>query len=168
MRKLTVDEIMAVLPHTADRIAAVTAGLSEDQLHDPLKVGDWSINDILAHLRACSDVLGECMVRILREDTPEWRRVSPRAYMATKTDYPEWQFGPAFEAFRTQRAELLDVITPLPLEAWRRKAMVKVSATDIRPRSMRFYGEWLARHEDEHMPQIEKLAKRLRAASAAA
>jgi len=161
MRKLNVDEIMAILPVTASRIEQLTRGLSEEQLHARRKPTEWSINDILAHLRACSDVLGECMVRIVHEDEPHWNRVSPRLYMARKTDYPSWQFAPAFEAFRKQRGELLEVLTPLPAAAWLRYAIVKASKSDIRPRSLRFYGEWLARHEDDHMPHIERIAKAL-------
>ena len=62
---------------------------------------------MLAHLRASHDVLGGSILRILREDTPSWRRLSPRAWMR-KTDYPTWAFEPAFAAFTAQRTELLD------------------------------------------------------------
>jgi hypothetical protein len=39
--------------------------MSPDQLRQPPGAGEWSISDIVAHLRACSDVLGGFMLRIL-------------------------------------------------------------------------------------------------------
>ena len=116
-RELTVDEIMAILPETPRRIAALTEGLTPAELRTSPEPGAWSINDVLAHLRACHDVLGGYMLRILAEDTPTWKGMNPRTWMK-KTDYPDWEFAPAFEAFRKQRAELLAVLEPLPPDAW--------------------------------------------------
>ena len=76
----------------------------------------WSVNDVLAHLRACHDVLGGSILRIIAEDTPRWRRMSPRTW-TRKTDYPEWEFAPSFTAFKRQRTELLKVLEPLAPEA---------------------------------------------------
>ena len=98
---LTVDEIMVILRETPRRIAAPTAGLSPVQLAAPPRTDAWSINDVLAHLRACSDVLGGNILRILAEDHPTWKRMSPRAWIR-KTDYPTWAFEPALAAFTTQ------------------------------------------------------------------
>ena len=103
---LTVDEIMAILPETPRRIAALTKGLSPTQLRGAPEPDAWSVNDVLAHLRACHDVLGGAMVRIATEDHPAWRRVSPRSWIR-KTDYPTWDFAAALTAFRERRAELL-------------------------------------------------------------
>jgi DinB superfamily len=104
-------------------------------------------------------VIGECMLRIVRQDQPSWRRLSPRTYIR-RTDYPDWDFAPALQAFTEQRRELLSVLTPLPPEVWDRTAAVKISPTEVRARSLLFHGEWLARHEAEHLPQIAALAGR--------
>ena len=57
-RHLTVDEIMAILPETPGRISALTDGLMAAELQAAPEADAWSINDVLAHLRACHDVLG--------------------------------------------------------------------------------------------------------------
>ena len=72
-RELTVDEIMAILPETPRRLAALTEGLSPTQLRTSPEPDAWSINDVLAHLRACHDVLGGNTLRILAEDHPTWK-----------------------------------------------------------------------------------------------
>ena len=55
---LTVDEIMAILPETPGRIAEITTRLTAATLCISPAPGAWSLNDVLAHLRACHDVLG--------------------------------------------------------------------------------------------------------------
>ena len=112
-RDLSVDEIMAILPETPGGSPTLTKGLTPAQLRTAPEAGAWSVNDVLAHLRACHDVLGGNVLRILAEDHPALKGMNPRAWMK-KTDYPEWQFAPAFAVFRKQRAELLAVLEPLP------------------------------------------------------
>ena len=65
---LTVREILAILPETPRLIATLTAGLKPIQLHASPTPDAWSISDVLAHLRACHDVLGGSILRILAED----------------------------------------------------------------------------------------------------
>lgn len=53
---LTREEILALLEETPERITTATAGLTPAQLRTAPTTGAWSLNDILAHLRACADV----------------------------------------------------------------------------------------------------------------
>ena len=117
-----------------------------------------------AHLRACHDVLGGSILRILAEDRPAWRRMSPRTWMR-KTDYPDWEFGRALAAFERQRAELLAVLGPLPPDAWLRTAAVTERVGGTVPRSAQYYGDWLAGHERVHWTQLERTLAVLDAAA---
>ena len=164
-RELTVEEIMAILPETPRRIAALTEGLTAAELRMPPGPASWSINDVLAHLRACHDVLGGFMLRIVAEDTPTWKVMDPRTWMK-KTDYPDWEFAPAFEAFRKQRAELLAVLEPQPQEAWTRIARVR-GVSETKDRSVHYYGDWMADHERVHWKHIARIVATLRAEGAA-
>ncbi len=155
-RDLTVDEIMAILPETPRRIAALTDGLSAARLRTSPEPGAWSVNDVLAHLRACHDVLGGNVLRIVAEEAPAWKGMSPRAWIR-KTDYPEWEFDPAFEAFKRQRTELLEVLEPLPAEAWSRTATVTGMLGETHQYSGRYYGSWLAAHERVHWKHIAQI-----------
>ena len=153
---LTIDEVMTILRETPRRMVALTTDLSRDQLQTPPEADAWSINDVLAHLRASSDVLGGNILRIVAEDHPAWKRLSPRAWMK-KTDYTSWAFEPAFDAFRQQRAELLAVLEPLPARTWARTAAVDEYGSTVE-RSILFFGDWLADHERVHLTQIEQIA----------
>jgi len=156
-RDLTIEEIMAILRTTVPALGELTGGVAARRLQTPPDEG-WSVNDVLAHLRACHDVLGGSMLRILREDHPAWKGMNPRTWIK-HTDYPEWKFGPAFEAFRTQRAELLVVLEPLPHAAWERTATVTGMVGDVYERSARYYGDWMARHERGHVKHIDRILK---------
>jgi hypothetical protein len=155
-RDLTVDEIMEILPETPRRIATLTEGLTEAQLHASPEPDAWSVNDVLAHLRACHDVLGGNMLRILSEDRPTWKAMNPRTWMK-KTDYPAWEFATAFAAFTKQRADLLAVLEPLPPGDWERIAIVTGPLGERSERSARYYGDWMAGHERAHRKHIERI-----------
>ena len=152
---LTVDEIMAILPATVPRVADLRYGITEAQLATAPKPGEWSATVLLAHLRAAQDVLGANIRRILAEDRPAWKRLSPRSWQRT-SGYDDWAFGGAFEAFSNRRAELLAVLAPLGPDAWERVAVVTVAPNRSIEQTARFFGDWLAHHEREHLAQLER------------
>ena len=153
--RLTVDATMEILRTTVPRLEEITRGASQKALNTVTDYG-WSVNDQLAHLRACHDVLGGNMLRIVREDHPAWKGMAPRAWQK-QTDYFEWKFAAAFEAFRAQRAELLEVLEPLPPEAWGRTASVSAPPGRVWENSVLYYGDWMARHERGHLKHIERV-----------
>jgi hypothetical protein len=158
-RTLDSDEILEILTTSVPRLEELTHGVPEKRLYAVTAYG-WSVNDQLAHLRACHDVLGGNMLRIVREDHPAWKAMSPRTWQK-RTDYFEWKFGPAFEVFRAQRAELLEVLEPLPRDAWERTATVAVPPKQVYEYSTRYYGDWMAAHERGHLKHISRILAEL-------
>jgi len=152
---LTIERVLTLLAETPTRIAALTASLSPEALQMRSTPDEWSASVVLAHLRACADVWGNCIRTIIEEDRPTWRAVSPRTWIK-QTDYPELAFRPSLCAFTTQRADLLAVLSPLPIDAWERSARVS-GAGKVLERTVLFYGQWLARHERQHVKQVERI-----------
>ena len=152
---MPVDEIVAILEETPRRVAELAKGLSAAQLH-AAALGRWSINDHLAHLRACQDVFGGAMLRILREDHPSFTAINPHTWIK-QTDYPEWKFRPAFKAFNKQRADLLEALERKRATSWRRTATVKVWGASYE-RTVHYYGDWMASHERAHWKSIKRIA----------
>ena len=155
-RVLSVEEIMGILPTSVGRLTELTDGMTEAELRREPEPGTWSVNDVLAHLRACGDVLGGNMVRIITQDHPAWKAMSPRTWQR-KSDYHDWDFAPAFDAFARQRTELLVVLRALPPEAWERTATVSVPPAKQFEYSVAYYGDWLAAHERAHLNQLPKV-----------
>ena len=151
MRKdpLSRPEIMALLRENPLQLAGLTAGLSSGQLRIPPEPDAWSLTGILAHLRACADVWGDSIATMLAEDHPTIRAVNPRSWI-TRTDYRDLEFAPSFAAFTAQRADLLTTLDALTTEQWERSATV-TGAGAVLTRDVRFYAQWLARHERSHL-----------------
>ena len=151
---LPIEQILVLLTETPQRIAALTAGVAPAQLQTPTD-GEWSANDVLAHLRACADVWGGCIVAILAEDNPTLRAINPRTWIR-KTDYPEQKFQRSLRAFIAQRNELLAVLKPLSPQDWSRSATVTGAGAPLE-RTVLFYAPWLGEHERPHIKQIKRM-----------
>jgi DinB superfamily len=154
-RALTIEQVLSQLASPAPRIAEHTAGLTPAQLRTSSSGDEWSANDVLAHLRACADVWGNCIMVTINEDAPRLRAVNPRTWIK-KTDYLELEFRPSLRAFATQRADLLAILEPLPRDGWSRAATVTGAGKELE-RTVLFYAQWLARHERPHVKQIERI-----------
>jgi hypothetical protein len=152
---LTTEQALTLLAATPVRIAALTAGLAPAQLQTPPEPGEWSANDVLAHLRSCADVRGGTILTMIAQDTPTLRTVNPRTWIK-KTDYLEQDFQPSLHAFTQQRADLLAALQSLPPDGWSRTATMTGAGRPIE-RTVLFYADWLAIHERPHIKQIEHI-----------
>ena len=157
---LTIEQILTALAETPPRIAELTVGLTTAQLHAAPNRGEWSANDVLAHLRSCADMWGNCIVAMIAQDTPTLRAVNPRTWIK-QTDYLEQEFRPSLRAFTRQRTDLLAVLKPLAPKGWSRAATVTGAGAPL-VRTVHTYAQWLARHERPHVKQIERIVNTMR------
>lgn len=157
------DQVLTLLAAAPPRLAALTADFTPAQLRTAPSPDEWSANQVLAHLRACADVWGDCIAAIIAEDHPTLRAVNPRTWIK-KTDYLDLEFRSSLRAFAAQRADLLAALEPLPPEGWSRAATV-TGAGKVIERTALFYAQWLVRHERPHVKQIDRLANTLRTMS---
>jgi uncharacterized damage-inducible protein DinB len=155
---LTIEQVLTQLTEQPKTIAKLTADLSRSRLHDAPKRGEWSINDVLAHLRSCSDMWGKYMRTIVAEDRPTIKAMNPTTWIK-QTNYPGLEFSTSFRAFTKQRAELLAFLRPLPKAAWSRSATV-TGAGKPRQRTVLDYAQWLANHERSHVKHIARMVAR--------
>jgi len=158
-KELAREQVMALLADGPARITAAVVGLTHVQLHAAPGAGEWSANEVLAHLRACADIWGECIRVILAQNHPTIRAVNPRTWIA-HTDYLQQEFGPSLRAFAEQRAGLLAILEPLTPNAWSRGATVTGAGRTLE-RTVHSYAQWLASHERPHLKQIERIAAQL-------
>ncbi len=156
-KTLAVEQILTLLAEAPTRISDTTAGLSSEQLHVAPAPGEWSINEILAHLRSCADMWGDAMATILAQDNPTIRAVNPRTWIE-KTDYREQAFLVSLDKFARQRAGLLSLLQPLTPGDWLRSATITGAGRPF-VRTVLSYADWLATHERSHVKQIQRLAE---------
>ena len=157
-------DLVAALQATVGRIAAACEGLSALQSQASPGPNEWSPVEVLWHIRATADVYGEHIARILDEDTPAWRHVSPRARMK-KSRYDLAPFAQSFAAFSAQREELVSRLRDLPPGAWGRAALVRGDGREWRL-TLHERVRGMVQHERVHCAQFETTTARVRATPA--
>lgn len=157
---LTIPQILTLLAAAPARIAEFTVGLTEAQLHAAPGPAEWSANEVLAHLRSCADVWGNCILTIINQDRSTIRAINPRTWIRS-TNYLEQKFQPSLQAFTVQRADLLAILEPLKPKTWSRSATV-TGAGKLLQRTVQSYAEWMVAHERPHLKQIKRIANTIR------
>jgi DinB superfamily len=156
-------QVLALLTAAPPRIAVLTDGLTAEQLRATPGPGEWSASAVLAHMRSCADVWGDCMMSIITHEHPTIRAINPTTWIKG-TDYLEQEFHPSLQVFAAQRAALLDVLERLEPKSWARSATITGAGAALE-RSVLSYAQWLARHEQPHIKQIQRITNTLRASA---
>ena len=149
-----IEKYVQILSETPLRISQAATGLDEAHLQFKADKNSWSANDILAHLRSCTDLWAHSMYAMLAENEPVFSDINERKW-AKVTRYAELPFGESFQVFSLQRENLLRVLTALPFESWERSAIIFGRRHTIFTQTRR-----MAKHEDEHCEQIQSLLLR--------
>jgi hypothetical protein len=149
---------LAALGEAPDRIAVSTANADAATLHRRTSDEPWSVNDIVAHLRAASDVRVRFVDAMATGDHATLRYQSPRSELR-KTDYPDRPFSENLAAFRVERAAFVDRLGRLPAQSWSRGSLIR-----DRPETVESYVRALTEHEAAHLEQIATLVDVMRAA----
>lgn len=149
--------VLTLLSETPRQIARIARGLSERQLHRQPEAEAWSAQEIVAHLRACAEVWGRSIERMLAEDDPAIRYVSPRGWIR-KTDYLEQAFRDTLKGFSERRAELVTTLATLPPSAWTRGATF-TGTTLGRGGTVFSYATRIVDHEVRHLDQLRRTVK---------
>lgn len=148
-----IEKYLRLLEETTHRIAAASKGIDDMRLQFKHDKKSWSANDILAHLRSCSDLWTHSIYGMLAEHEPAFSDINERKW-ANVTRYAELPFVESFQAFSLQRENLLRVLKALPFESWERSAIIFGRRHTVFTQARR-----MAKHENEHCEQIESLLR---------
>ena len=157
--RFTATEVFDMLEQAPARIAAATAGVSADDLLEPLESGGWSARDVLAHMRACHRTWGAYIDRILDTDHPAFRAESPRSTIR-ETDFLTLPFRALQDGFMAERAGLVDRLRAAGPDGLSRTATVKLPGRGAEERTAFYYAHRIAEHEREHVEHIERAMAR--------
>jgi uncharacterized damage-inducible protein DinB len=135
------------------RIAAATAGVADDRLRRRTAAEPWSVNDVLAHVRAAADQRDRFIRRMATGEHVTLPYRSPRSELR-KTDYVDRPFAENLASFTAKRAALVEWLEALPRDAWSRGARIR-----DRPETVASYVGHLTDHEQLHCDQIEALLR---------
>lgn len=153
-----IDLVLATLAGTPREIGRIARGHDDRQLHRSPEPEAWSARDIVAHLRACAEVWGRSLDRMIREDHPTIRYVSPRGWIK-KTDYLEQTFQVTLRALSETRGALLDTLRSLDTAGWSRRATFTGTSSG-REATVLIYARRIADHEVHHLDQLRRTLAR--------
>ena len=102
MAQQEIQSAIAALADTPVRISEATENASPSSLHLRSEEEAWSVNDVIAHLRACADVWGSSIEKMISLDHPTMRYVSPWTWIRKKT-YRDLPFAANLAAFASQK-----------------------------------------------------------------
>lgn len=153
-----ISRILELLAHAPLRLKKATRGLPTTRLDLRTDEQPWSIGDILAHLRACSDVWGNSIIAMITRDNPTLRYVSPRSWM-NKPKYREQEFNAALMAFTQERQKLVKALADLDQAGWVRRATFTGVSARQRDQTVVSYSDRIVDHEQAHLDQIESLLR---------
>ena len=156
------DEILELLAGAPAEIAAATTGLAPAETEEAPQAGQWSLVQVLAHLRSCADVWGGAMATIAEGEQATIRARNPLTWVE-RTDYRTLPFDISLRAYTEQRQDLIPQLRRLPPAGWERTVLVTGAGRPLQ-RSVLFYGRWLAGHERSHRRQIAATAAAVRGA----
>jgi uncharacterized damage-inducible protein DinB len=148
-----IDRYLHLLRDAPERIAAATTGVDDDRLHERSAAEPWSVNDILAHIRASGDMREKYMTDMASGDRATLRYESPRGWIR-KTNYLEMPFAESFAAYRAHRFAWLAQLETMSATDWERGAVIR-----DRPETIATYARYLTDHETVHCEQIEALLR---------
>lgn len=149
-----IQQTLAALTGTPKEIARLARGHDDGRLHRAPGPDAWSARDIVAHLRACADLWGGSIRRMLDEDHPTIRYVSPRGWIR-KTDYLAQSFRDSLREFTAARSGLIDSLRTLDGRGWSRGATF-TGTTAGRNATVHGYAKRMADHEIVHLDQIRR------------
>lgn len=153
-----IELVLETLASTPKKIARIARGHDDLQLHRQPAADAWSARDIVAHLRACADVWGRSIDRMIQEDHPTIRYVSPRGWIK-KTSYLDQDFRVVLRGLTDARTALLDTLSGLDTAGWSRRATF-TGTTLGRDATVLLYARRIADHEVHHLEQLRRTLTR--------
>jgi len=132
-----------------------TAEMDELQLKTAPAPGEWSIVEIMAHVRGSAEVWSNSIYAMLSQEKPQLTYIHPRTWVK-KQGYPKLSFAENFQAYKVERDNLLHTLRGLSFEDWGRSATFtgKVNTFTVFGETMR-----MALHEADHCQQLQKTFK---------
>lgn len=152
VNEAAIAEQIALAGVTPRRLADSTAGVDNARLIQPLTLGEWSVLEILNHLRACEEVWMHSVHAMLAHQNPLLHEIHPRQWIRTSNPYTSQSFADSLQVFTLRRDALLITLKSLSPVDWAREGRI-----DRKSHTVFSHIRRMVQHENGHCDQIEAL-----------
>lgn len=149
--------IQTKLAHNLHYITDITAGLTDNQCHHKPFQDEWSLIEVLAHLRSSADLNHFKIYAMLATNTPIIPAIHPRLEWQKIVPYTQIAYSKSLMAYSLQREELLTTLRSIHADDWKR-----TGTWDNRTYSVYLVARSMALHEEEHFEQIDNLVNQIK------
>jgi hypothetical protein len=151
------EEILAILRSTSERLRQMTADLSSESYTWKPSPDVWSLLENVCHLRDIEiEGYNVRMERIATEDTPILPDIDG-SKLAIDRQYNQQDFGSALDSFESARAKSIALVTGYPEATLSRVGTFE----DFGDMTLAGMLEVMCDHDKGHLADIEKLRKQI-------
>lgn len=116
--------------------------------------GEWTLQQIAAHVRTLNDVYAERAREILAEENPLFENFDPEAWMLSNYE-PDEPFKKILDEFKGNVDALCDTLSSLPVEAWSRESRHETIGDSL---TLQLWVERDLAHIEDHLLEIKSEA----------
>ena len=145
-------DLLARLAAVPARFAAACGRFQEADAVVHPALGEWSPEEVLAHLRASHDITAPRILAILTRDNPPLPAYDDRRWQEVAR-YLDLPLTESLETMRLRRHELVQALRALPAVAWMRAGTHEVRG----PLTVLEIARDIAAHDEEHCLQVERM-----------
>lgn len=145
-----IEKVLQVLADTAQQLQTLTAHLADGQAATALEDGEWSLIEVIAHLRTCDEVSSHRIYWMLALDNLDLTIIHPHQ-LRKVMHYERHSFQRSFQEFLWRREDLLYVLRRLPPDAW-----AKASVTEGRTHTVYSVARSMALHTEDHCAELAR------------
>jgi DinB superfamily len=150
--KANIANVMALLTDTPVRLERLSLGLDAAQVRQPVKPGERSFSDVLAHLIHCEARSSEAIYLALLVSEPTLPAIHPERQWGKLLRFDLLEFSNLLAYFRLRRTVLLRVLASLPEAQWKRSTC---ESGKKRKESVYWRARAMALHELEHLSDLQ-------------
>jgi hypothetical protein len=147
--KLKVIELLASVP---DTLVTLSQGFTAEALTQPLKHGERSFVEIVAHILNCDERMTESIYATLLLDKPIILNIHPEIQWGSLLHYEKLECMDLLTYLKFRRKVLVRILYELVDEQWKRTLQ---ETGKQRQESVYWRARAQALHEAEHITQIE-------------
>jgi hypothetical protein len=154
--KANTANVIALLTDTPVQLERLSVALDAARLRQPMKPGERSFSEVLAHLVHCEARSSEAIYLALLVNEPLFPDVHPERQWGKLLRYDLLDVSDLFAYFKLRRAVLMRVLTSLTEAQWQR---VISEPGKKRKESVYWRARGLALHELEHVTDLQSKLK---------
>lgn len=145
----SIAEYLTLAEATPQRITAMSEGVDNALLIQAPAANEWSVLEILNHLRACEEVWMHSVHAMLAHKKPSLKEIHPRQWIKIANPYTSQTFADSLKVFTLRREALLITLRSLSLEDWAREALI-----DHKTHTVFSHVRRMVLHEATHCEEI--------------